>query len=208
MFLQTKDAKQRSRHHAADRLHYVVNRGLDSNCMVRNLSLKMTLDRLTQELRDELQLENGVAELDNPISVISTAPSRVDACVESNNASTDPPVSKKPVTASEAANANTSRGNTMNTGSYTSITRNDSTGAASTIPSRRTQKSRMPYEGALLSLTKLLEKHEVEEQEYGDMQDWRQIAQIVDRIMFVFFLVATITSTLAVLVVVPATQTT
>ena len=67
-------------------------------------------------------------------------------------------------------------------------------------------RSRQGYEDALQSLTKLLETHEAEERAFQESQDWRRLAQIVDRILFFLFLFATVSSTLAVLVVVPGMQ--
>ena len=80
-------------------------------------------------------------------------------------------------------------------------------GAASSQHGRkRKSKSKQGYEDALQSLAKLLETHEAEERAFQESQDWRRLAQIVDRILFFLFLFATVSSTLAVLVVVPGMQ--
>ena len=68
---------------------------------------------------------------------------------------------------------------------------------------RRTGHS---YEEVLLSLLRILERHEREEKEYESVQDWRRLAQTVDRILFFFFLFLTVASTLAVLVIAPSLQ--
>lgn len=61
-------------------------------------------------------------------------------------------------------------------------------------------------EEILNSLKRILEKHEKEDRDYEVIQEWRRVAQCVDRILFFIFLVATFTSTVAILVVAPATQ--
>ena len=58
----------------------------------------------------------------------------------------------------------------------------------------------------LHSLKRILEKHEKEDRDYEVIQEWRRVAQCVDRILFFIFLVATVSSTLAILVIAPATQ--
>ncbi|GFS20108.1 neuronal acetylcholine receptor subunit alpha-2 [Elysia marginata] len=79
-------------------------------------------------------------------------------------------------------------------------------GASSQHGRKRKTKSKQNYEDALQSLSKLLETHEAEERAFQESQDWRRLAQIVDRILFFLFLFATVSSTLAVLVVVPGMQ--
>jgi hypothetical protein len=61
-------------------------------------------------------------------------------------------------------------------------------------------------EEILNSLKRILEKHEKEDRDYEVIQEWRRVAQCVDRILFFIFLVATVSSTLAILVIAPATQ--
>ncbi|RUS81871.1 hypothetical protein EGW08_010394 [Elysia chlorotica] len=79
-------------------------------------------------------------------------------------------------------------------------------GANSQQGRKRKSKSKQGYEDALQSLTKLLDTHEAEERAFQESQDWRRLAQIVDRILFFLFLFATVSSTLAVLVIVPGMQ--
>ena len=55
-------------------------------------------------------------------------------------------------------------------------------------------------------MLRILERHEREEKEYESVQDWRRLAQTVDRILFFFFLFLTVASTLAVLVIAPSLQ--
>lgn len=61
-------------------------------------------------------------------------------------------------------------------------------------------------EEILNSLKRILEKHEKEDRDYEVVQEWRRVAQCADRILFFIFLIATFSSTLAILVIAPATQ--
>lgn len=61
-------------------------------------------------------------------------------------------------------------------------------------------------EEILNSLKRILEKHEKEDRDYEVVQEWRRVAQCVDRILFFIFLIATFSSTLAILVIAPASQ--
>ena len=61
-------------------------------------------------------------------------------------------------------------------------------------------------EEILNSLKRILEKHEKEDRDYEVVQEWRRVAQCVDRILFFIFLIATLTSTIGILVIAPATQ--
>lgn len=61
-------------------------------------------------------------------------------------------------------------------------------------------------EEILNSLKRILEKHEREDRDYEVVQEWRRVAQCVDRILFFVFLIATFFSTIGVLVIAPSTQ--
>ena len=61
-------------------------------------------------------------------------------------------------------------------------------------------------EEILNSLKRILEKHEKEDRDYEVVQEWRRVAQCVDRILFFIFLIATFTSTVAILVIAPLAQ--
>ncbi|KAL4227278.1 hypothetical protein ACF0H5_012724 [Mactra antiquata] len=61
-------------------------------------------------------------------------------------------------------------------------------------------------EEILNSLKRILEKHEREDKDYEIIQEWRRVAQCVDRILFFIFFIATMSSTIGILVVAPATQ--
>lgn len=214
-FLGSTMTRRRSRYHTGDLPGHLYNgssRGLDSHCLVRNLSLKMTLDNLAQELREEMQLENGVTDSGtNQVDAGLLPPATFsETGEEGNNAPIAAQVQNSTTNAGDLPNSTTtSRGsNSIKKAHIRSASNNSTARTANQQPTRRSQKPKTSYEDALLSLIKLLERHEVEEKEYGDMQDWRRLAQVVDRILFVFFLVATISSTLVVLVIVPATQDT
>lgn len=244
LFLGSSEVKRRSFRRPNDRhghLHYSGIGGMDTHCMVKNMSLKLTLDNLAQELRDELQLENGLVDYpeyhpstdanDNPPSSLADQVSEIQSNFSSSSANQNRhiPTAKQDrhtPTANQdrhtaTANQKPKTNDTLGVGANAKTkctnspkkTQTHSPGAELPKPElhphrRPRQKPRATYEEALLSLTKLLERHEVEEREYDDIQDWRRLAQSVDRILFVFFLVATVSSTLAVLVIVPATQDT
>lgn len=61
-------------------------------------------------------------------------------------------------------------------------------------------------EEILNSLKRILEKHEKEDRDYEVVQEWRRVAQCVDRILFFIFLIATFSSTIGILVIAPAFQ--
>ena len=61
-------------------------------------------------------------------------------------------------------------------------------------------------EEILNSLKRILEKHEKEDRDYEVIQEWRRVAQCVDRVLFFIFLVATVSSTIGILVLAPALQ--
>ncbi|XP_041375144.1 neuronal acetylcholine receptor subunit alpha-10-like [Gigantopelta aegis] len=134
---------------------------------IRNLSLKMTLENIAHELRDERNRENGVPE---------TLPNDTHAHTlqgpekEIRHVFTSPDYSHQ---------------KHMNS---------------------RGRNNPRSYEDVLLSLTRILDKHENEEKDYEIMQEWRRLAQTVDRILFFIFLFGTVISTFAVLVIAPATQ--
>ena len=53
-------------------------------------------------------------------------------------------------------------------------------------------------------LRRILEKHEKEDKDYEMIQDWRRVAQVIDRILFIIFFIATLWSTIGILVIDPA----
>ncbi|XP_046373231.2 neuronal acetylcholine receptor subunit alpha-10-like [Haliotis rufescens] len=138
---------------------------------MRNLSLKLTLENIAQELKDELSLDNGVGEpLSNDTHSQNTSQDRRDRAY--------PTLS--------GVSGEHSHGHSKQSNSRGKFTKS--------------------YEDILFSLTRILDKHEKEEKDYEVMQDWRRLAQTVDRILFCIFLAGTVISTLAILVIAPATQ--
>ncbi|KAH9495409.1 Neuronal acetylcholine receptor subunit alpha-10, partial [Bulinus truncatus] len=218
LFLGPAHMRHRSFHHSRDRhsnLHYSGVGGIDAQCLVKNMSLKLTLDNLAQELRDELHRENGCQDsADISQSAPPNPPCTVAEHISECHVYSPALCNQNPRHNDRQSNDSSYAQATTYSSSPLRKTNTQGAGQESTPPPkvdssshrRLRQKPRSPYEDALLSLTKLLERHEVEEKEYDDIQDWRRLAQCVDRILFVFFLVATVSSTVAVLVIVPAMQ--
>ena len=128
---------------------------------LRTMPLKVTLENIAQELQNEIQMENGMAD-----TVI-----------------------------------------TENQG--TQIHREGRYGSTSSGRHYRPPLSR-GHSGTsdeiIQSLKRILEKHEREDRDYEVVQEWRKVAQVVDRILFWIFFVGTLGSTLAVLVIAPSTK--
>lgn len=55
----------------------------------------------------------------------------------------------------------------------------------------------------LTALNKILIKHELEELNYNSIQEWREVAQFVDRLLFWLYLFSTSASTIIILVIAP-----
>ncbi|KAK3098286.1 hypothetical protein FSP39_017967 [Pinctada imbricata] len=77
--------------------------------------------------------------------------------------------------------------------------------------SKKPNLSRAPsysksHEEILHNLKRILHKHEKEDRDYEIIQDWRRVAQVVDRILFFVFLFGTFISTLAILVIAPVSK--
>ncbi|XP_022334302.2 neuronal acetylcholine receptor subunit alpha-10-like [Crassostrea virginica] len=60
------------------------------------------------------------------------------------------------------------------------------------------------HEEIVRNLQSILNKHEKEDRDYQIIQEWRQVAQVVDRILFWIFLFGTLSSTIIILVIAPA----
>lgn len=60
------------------------------------------------------------------------------------------------------------------------------------------------HEEIVRNLQSILNKHEKEDRDYEIIQEWRQVAQVVDRILFWIFLFGTLSSTIIILVIAPA----
>ncbi|XP_061194933.1 neuronal acetylcholine receptor subunit alpha-2-like [Saccostrea echinata] len=62
------------------------------------------------------------------------------------------------------------------------------------------------HEEIVKNLQVILDKHEKEDQDFQIIQEWRKVAQVVDRILFWIFLFGTLSSTIIVLVITPAAK--
>lgn len=136
----------------------------DESKFIRNLSVKLTLDNISQELQNEIQMENGVESV-----VVDTQGNTVQERRDYN------------------FHSGQNEGN-----------RKQNTTKAHPHPTTN--------EEILQSLKKILVKHEREDRDYEIIQEWRRFAEIVDRILFWIFLVGTLMSTIAVLVIAPASR--
>ncbi|GFO36502.1 neuronal acetylcholine receptor subunit alpha-2 [Plakobranchus ocellatus] len=249
--------------------------GSDSQYILNNIALKLALEHLAMELKENVSLDNGSVTLEtrdgdaefSAMTAASSSPpsARTEEQVLDNSA-TSSPSRKAPMNTKSKDNESAEQPATSPTGkdsactsfcgnnispkeankqtarnqlqdkqhqqhqqhhhqgkqhqhqeqsqqnqacSRTPLLASASTpvsGGSTQYNKKRRSKSRQGYEDALQSLSKLLETHEAEEREFQESQDWRRLAQIVDRILFFLFLFATVSSTLAVLVIVPGLQ--
>jgi nicotinic acetylcholine receptor len=124
------------------------------------MSLRLTIENIAQELKDELEHSAS----DGTTDTLSTTAERLDHC------------------------------------SYHGHSPGDS---------RRRQyhqRNNHPRTNTeiLEALKRLVDKQDREEQEDEVMQEWREVAQKVDRILFWVFLTGTLGSTILILVIAPA----
>lgn len=209
-----------------DRTNYKCSsgtQGADTGThFMRNMSLKVTLENLAHELREELYQENG--NVPDGVTVDTTPPFQSPPCspippptsflvvnqqqfssLQSNNNRRNVDFSSQhspaqyqqqylpPPTAQQHSTAESVHAHMCQQGHK-----------AQQNSARR--KTAFHYEDVLMSLKRILERHEREEREFESVQDWRRLAQTVDRILFFFFLFLTVGSTLAILVITPAMQ--
>ncbi|CAG2238742.1 CHRNN [Mytilus edulis] len=131
---------------------------------LRSMSLKMTLDNIAQELQNEMQMENGMA----------------DTIVTDNQGTSIH--SPRDVRFNSLQNENLKRSRTKSNRGHSYSRINDE---------------------ILQSLRSVIDKHEREDHDYEITQDWRRVAQVVDRILFWVFFFGTLISTIIVLVICP-----
>ncbi|KAL8562649.1 hypothetical protein ACOMHN_011221 [Nucella lapillus] len=225
--------------------HAMTSSGNEGSHVMRNLTLKVTLENLAHELRDELHLENGGllegrnnSEPSAPVSSQPSSPhpppssgfivpptstansSNVTRGLDFSHLQTGypqqhpPPQQQQPSPSPTPSNFNTPEGlasHILQQGLGVGGGGGGGGGVGGKTPSfpqhgSGRRKTNYSYEDVLLSLLRILERHEREEKEYESVQDWRRLAQTVDRILFFFFLFLTVGSTLAVLVVTPSLQ--
>lgn len=156
---------------------------------IKNMSLKITLDNIQQALENESQLENSINNLrettvtitDNHVNCVPNMPA-----VRTHLYPT--------MQTQQQQNASTSVPQTSNDNNRRHKRR--STSAISKT-----------NDEILHSLKRILEKHEREDKDYEMIQDWRRVAQVIDRVLFIIFLLATTWSTVGILIIAPATRT-
>lgn len=136
----------------------------DTAQFLRKVSLKMTIENMAQELKDDL--ENGVADTLLDQSGLPFSNEKQESRTNST-----------------LSNDHYRRTNNKNP--------------------RNVSKTN---EEILRALKRLIEKHDREDHEYEIIQEWRKVAQVVDRILFWIFLTGTLVSTLTVLVIAPLTR--
>ena len=157
---------------------------------IKNMSLKITLDNIQQALESETQLENNINNLrdttvtfaDNHVSVNSVPHTQAVRTNLYPTMQTLPPQNTSP---SVQQNSNDNhRRHKRRTNSTISKTNDE----------------------ILHSLKRILEKHEKEDKDYEMIQDWRRVAQVIDRILFIIFFLATLWSTIGILIIRPAAR--
>jgi len=135
---------------------------------LRTMSLKVTLDNIAQELQNEIQMENGMAD--------TIVTEREGTTIHDRKDNRFAPTNGESVRRHHRQTL--SRGHSYN----------------------------KTHDEIIQSLKRILEKHEREDRDYEIIQDWRRVAQVVDRILFWIFFFGTLTSTLAILVIAPASK--
>ena len=156
--------------------------GDDRSNYVQNVPLRLTIENLAQELKDELDHSSS------EFGVESSGAER-----RRNN---DPPFYHEVTQhnrhhhpfSSQARNqaANHSCGSATTSGTGGSATRTN--------------------EEILNALKKIIERYERDDSEEEMIYEWRQVALAVDRILFWIFLLGTLSSTIMILIVAPITK--
>ncbi|GAB1606018.1 neuronal acetylcholine receptor subunit alpha-10-like, partial [Argonauta hians] len=138
----------------------------DDGHFIRNVSLKLTLENIAQELQSEIQLDSKITDTVTVVECHGTRIAEKSECLH---------------------NVHQNENNLKH--------------------SERTSWSHArTNEEILKALRRIIDKHEREDRDYEMMQEWRRVAQVVDRILFWIFLIGTSVSTLAVLVISPLTR--
>lgn len=133
---------------------------------IRNVSLKLTLENIAQELQNEIQMDNKIPDTVTVVECHGTRIAERSECIH---------------------NTHQNENNLKH-------------------PDRTSWSHARTNEEILKALRRIIEKHEREDKDYEMMQEWRRVAQVVDRILFWIFLLGTSVSTLAVLVISPLTR--
>ena len=162
---------------------------------MKNVSLKLTLDNIQQALQNETQLENSINSLrettvtlaDNHINSVSQP-----QAVRTNMYPTVNTLSPQQCYGSGMPQSTSTAQNSNDNHKRSKRKSNSSLGKTN--------------EEILHSLRRILEKHEKEDKDYEMIQDWRRVAQVIDRILFIIFFIATLWSTIGILVIAPASR--
>ncbi|XP_033749116.1 LOW QUALITY PROTEIN: neuronal acetylcholine receptor subunit alpha-10-like [Pecten maximus] len=143
---------------------------------IRTMSLKVTLDNIAQELQNEIQMENGMAD--------TVVTEREGTTIHDHRTS----------------DGRFNGDGRFNAGSSDSLRRHHRP------PLTRGHSNNKAHDEIIQALKRILEKHEKEDRDYEVVQDWRRVAQVVDRVLFWIFFLGTFTSTLIILVITPASK--
>ena len=155
---------------------------------IKNMSLKITLDSIQQALENETQLENNLNNLRE--TTVTFADNHVS-------------VNSVPHTQTVRTNVYPTMQSLPTQNASTSAQQNDN----HRRHKRRTNSTISKTNDEILqSLKRILEKHEREDKDYEMIKDWRRVAQVIDRILFIIFFLATTWSTIGILVIAPASR--
>ena len=148
-----------------------------SNC-VRTVPVKLTIENLAQELRDELETSDVLPpDTPNNEPPITRAPPRFD------------PPGYREVTQNDSSRLQ-----------YVPPNMNS-------IPTPAGSSASFSRSGDILTaLRKIIQRYERDDTEDAILYEWRQVANGVDRILFWIFTVGTLGSTIIVLIVAPMTK--
>ena len=164
---------------------------------MKNVSLKLTLDNIQQALQNETQLENSINSLRE--TTVTVADNHVNSVPQTQTVRTN----LYPTVHTLSPQQQYGDGLHQTTSTSGSQNCNDN-------HKRHKRKSNSTLgktnEEILHSLRRILEKHEKEDKDYEMIQDWRRVAQVIDRILFIIFFIATTWSTLGILVIAPAAR--
>ena len=155
---------------------------------IKNMSLKITLDNIQQALENESQLEN------NANNLRETTVTFTDNHVSVNSVPHTQSVRTNLYPNMQSTQASTSGPQQLNDNHRRHKRRTNSTISKTN-------------DEILQSLKRILEKHEKEDKDYEMIQDWRRVAQVIDRILFIIFFLATLWSTIGILIIAPAART-
>ena len=152
----------------------------DQSNHVRTVPLRLTIENLAQELKDELDPSEAPPPCEMPLN-------------EMPNARAPHPRFNPPGYSEVTQHDNSTR-----------LRYHTNTNSAH---SRNSQSPSFTKSGDILgALRKIIERYERDDCEEAMLYEWRQVAIGVDRILFWIFLVGTLGSTLVVLIVAPITK--